>query len=122
MTRRELLATAAAVPAAALKPAIRPDGPWVKLTLHRKDRTVEYSFTASLNTTEGLEQGVVAYAMCEGETFTVESSEHEPIVYKHTGPLGDAEYFWDGEFGYILGPPLPDGWFNLELKHKGDAS
>ena len=115
MTRRELLATVAAVPAAVvepLKPTIKPYwrvtidykdiGPWVK----------DYpAMPVSFNAT-----------MKHGDTFAVESSEHGAITYKHVGAPGVAEYFWDGEFGYILGPPRPDGWFNLELKHKDDAS
>ena len=120
MTRRELLATAAAVPAAALKPTIRPDGPWVRVTVNHRDigqssgrtETTLYAYIEQFHLAD----------LADGDTMIVESSEHGPITYTHVGEPGCVQYFSDSEFGYILGPLNCDGWFNAELKHKGDAS
>ena len=85
MTRRELILAAAAPLADAARSL---DGaPWMRVTIACSEtghyETTLYSVVDQYRIAE----------MAQGDTFTVESSEHDPIRYVHKGPPGEAIYF-----------------------------
>ena len=86
MTRRELIATTVAVPLAPVA-SLRPAPPWMRVTIACSE-TGHYETTLY----SVIDQYHIA-DMAQGDTFTVESSEHDPIRYVHKGPPGEAIYF-----------------------------
>ena len=85
MTRRELLATAVAAPLAPVA-SIRPDSPWMRVTVTCCDT----GYTETTHYSE-IEQYHIA-ELADGDTFVVETSEHGPIEYRHRGTPGEAIY------------------------------
>ena len=88
MTRRELIATAAAVPAAAIPIPIRiPSRPKPEMRIHVID---EHGTVYPILIGDPAPY-TIGFSI-EGQGLRVESTEHPPIDYRHQGPLAFVRY------------------------------
>ena len=98
MTRRELIVTATTALPASIVPSL--DTPWLRVIITTGDgrfQRIDHTWYGDAIPSEWIASG-----LCDGDRYVVESSEHSPLEYTHSGPSGPATYLRAHQC--ILGP------------------